>query len=56
MITWYIDGLRDATLWSEGRKVLNITKIYASEECREALQRLPDSFPELQVMVTVSEI
>jgi hypothetical protein len=53
---WAIEDRRKVTLRKAGQHVLDITSIYRSKPCREALKRLPDSLPELRVMLTVAEI
>ncbi len=54
--TWAIEDRREVTLLKAGQQVLDITPIYSTEACREALKRLPHSLPELRVMVTVGQI
>lgn len=55
-VTWAIEGRREVMLRKAGQDVLDITNIYRSKPCRESLKRLPDSLPELRVMVTVGDI
>ena len=54
--TWVIEDRREVTLRKGGKQVLDITRIYRTDTCKEALQRLPDSLHELRVMVMVAQI
>lgn len=53
---WAIENRRKVALRKAGQEVLDITNIYRSKPCREALKRLPDSLDELRVMATVADI